>query len=187
MAHLPYIHLDPSQRLLSLIDLCQMDQVSPYNWSSLFGTVIAYDDLRPLVITLGLLLDKHKIVAHPSNFTKWTKEFICPTCSQFRLIFKCSKPHTHLASNHWLLKLQQPGHSAECPASTCVHHLSVLANLPALISHVRSVELEPRSAGRPYTFVDVQSNLLSQQLSTSLKKTSIHEGLGVHGEHMPSA
>ena len=135
VAHLPCIHLDPSQRLLSLIDLHQIDQVSPYNWSSLFGTVIAYDDLRPLVITLALLLDKHKIVAHPSNFTKWTKEFICPTCSQFRLIFKCSKPHAHLASNHWLLKLQQPGHSAECPASTCVHHLSVLANLPALISH----------------------------------------------------
>jgi hypothetical protein len=33
-----------------------------------------------------------------------------------------------------LLKLvQQPGHSAECPASTCVHHLAVLANLPALM------------------------------------------------------
>jgi hypothetical protein len=75
------------------------------------------------------------------------------------------------------LKLQQPGHSAECPASTCVHHLSVLANLPALISHVRSVELEPCSAGRPHAFVAVQSNLLSQQLSALLKKTSIHEVL----------
>jgi hypothetical protein len=74
MAHLPCVHLDPSQRLLSLIDLHQIDQVSPCNWSSLFGKVVACDDLRPLVITIGLLLDKHEIVAHPSNFTKWTKE-----------------------------------------------------------------------------------------------------------------
>jgi hypothetical protein len=55
MAHLPYVHLDPSQRLVSLIDLHCIQDVSPYDWSALFDKAITHDDLWPLVFTIGLL------------------------------------------------------------------------------------------------------------------------------------
>jgi hypothetical protein len=130
MASHPHIYLDPSQPLVSSIHLHNMQHVAPCDWSALFDKAIAHDDLRVLLVTsIGLLRDKHKIIAHPTNFTKWTREFVCPTCTQFRLIFTCSKPQTRLASNCWLLALQEPGHSAECPTSSCVDHGSVLANL----------------------------------------------------------
>jgi hypothetical protein len=175
MASLPHVCPDPSQRLVSSIDLCNMQDVVPYDWSALFDKAIAHDENRVLVTSIRLLRDKHKIIAHPRNFTKWTREFVCPTCTQFRLIFTCSKPQTRLASNCRLLALQEPGHSAECPAaSSCVDHVSVLANLPSLIFQMRSVELDP---GRTFILVDVKSNLLSQQLSTSLKKSSVHRSL----------
>jgi hypothetical protein len=42
---------------------------------------------------------------------------------------------------------------------------------------MRSVELDPHSAGRTFILVDVKSNLLTQQFSTSLKKSSVHRSL----------
>lgn len=42
---------------------------------------------------------------------------------------------------------------------------------------MRTVELEPHSAGRTLGMVDVMSNLQIQQVSTSLKKSSIHRTL----------
>jgi hypothetical protein len=80
MAHLPHVHLDLSQqRLVSLINLHHIQDVSPCDWSALFDKAASHDDLRLLVITIGLLGDKLKIVAHPRNFIKWTREFVCPT------------------------------------------------------------------------------------------------------------
>jgi hypothetical protein len=174
---LPYIYLDPSKRLVSLIDLYDIQDGVPYDWSALIDKAIAHDDLRPLVTAIGLLRDKHQIVSHPRNFSKWTREFVCPTCTQFRLVFKCSKPQNGIVSNYWLLIIQQPKHSPECPTSGSIDHVSTLANLPSLIRQMRSVELEPQSAGRSFGFVDVMSNLQSQQLSTALKKSSIHRTL----------
>jgi hypothetical protein len=53
----------------------------------------------------------------------------------------------------------------------------VLANLPSVIHQMKSVELEPQSAGSPFAVVDIKSNLLSQQLSISIKKSCLHMAL----------
>jgi hypothetical protein len=87
------------------------------------------------------------------------------------------KPQTHLVSNCWLLEQEVSGRSAECPAFTCVDQRDVLANLPSVIHQMRSVGLEPQSAGSPFAIIDVKSNLLSQQLSTSIKKSCVHLAL----------
>jgi hypothetical protein len=80
-------------------------------------------------------------------------------------------------SNCWLLEQEVSGHSAECPAFTCVDQRNFLANLPSVIHQMRPVELELQPAGSPFTIVDIKSNLLSQQLSMSIKKSCNHQAL----------
>lgn len=183
-ATLPYIFVDPSMHLRSLFDIYDIIQDSkPFDWSSLLDKAIKDEDLFSLVVSIGLLLDSHVVHKHPANYTRWTKEFGCPTCTQFRLVFKCSKPRTRTANavlpmaNQFLLKSQESTHSADCPISTCVTDSCMLLNLPSLLWQIRTVELEPQSAGRSLLMVDVTSNLQIQQLWTSLKKSTIHRVL----------
>jgi hypothetical protein len=153
---LPYIYLDPSMHLRSLFDIYDIkDGKPPYAWSGLLEKAIKGEDLHPLVVSIGLLLDSHVLIKHPANYTRWTKEYVCPTCTQFRLVFKCSKPQTKNATatptvNQFLLKTQESIHSMECPFSTCVNESCIIFNLPSLIWQIRTVELEPQSAGRPF-------------------------------------
>ncbi len=179
---IPYVHVDPSMHLLSLFDACDIQQdAKSYDWSSLCNKAIKDEDLRPLVLSIGLL-DNHVVSRHPTKHTRWTKECVCPTCAQFRLLFKCSKPRTRTATadpmiNYFLLKSQESRHSVDCPISTCVTESCVLLNLPSLIWQLRTVELEPQSAGRSFLMVDLMSNLQIQQLWTILKKSTIHRVL----------
>ena len=181
-ATIPYIYVDPSMHLRSLFDIYDIQDGKPFDWSSLFEKAIKVEDLHPLVVSIALLLDSHVVLKHPSNYTRWTKEYGCPTCTQFRLVFKCSKPRTRTATadpmiNYFLLKSQESRHSVDCPISTCVTKSCVLLNLPSLIWQLRTVELEPQSAGRSFLMVDLMSNLQIQQLWTILKKSTIHRVL----------
>jgi hypothetical protein len=147
---IPYIHVDPSTHLRSLFDLYDVEQdVKPYDWSKLFNKAIKHYDLYPLVVSIGLLLDRHALSRHPTKFRHSTREFCCPTCAQFHLVFKCSRPQPTTATvNYFLLESEQSGHSADCPTSTCITESCVLVNLPSLMRQMRTVELEPSSAGR---------------------------------------
>jgi hypothetical protein len=174
---LPCICLDPSRRLISLIDLQRVRDGVPHDWCGLFNKAIQHQHLCPLVSSVGLVRDRHKLVPHVRNHVKWRREFVCPTCAQFRLIFRCSKPQKGFTTDCWLLEHQEPEHSAECPACSCVDEASILAILPSLIRQMRHVELEPQSAGKTFGMVDVESNSQMQQLSTSLHKSSIHRTL----------
>jgi hypothetical protein len=145
---LPCVYLDASRHLISLIDLCRVQDGVPCDWCGLFNKAIQHQHLRPLVSSIGLVRDRQKLVPHVRSYTKWRREFVCPTCAQFRLVFRCSKPQKGFTSNCWLLGHQEPGHSAECPACSCVDEASILAILPSLIRQMTHVELEPRSGER---------------------------------------
>ena len=137
-ATLPYIFVDPSMHLRSLFDIYDIQDSKPFDWSSLLDKAIKDEDLFSLVVSIGLLLDSHVVHKHPANYTRWKKEFGCPTCTQFRLVFKCSKPMTRTAEavpmiNQFLLKSQESEHSSDCPISTCVTDSCVIFNLPSLV------------------------------------------------------
>jgi hypothetical protein len=178
-AEIPCVSVDPSMHLHSLFDICDIQDGKPCDWSSLFNKTIKGEDLHPLVLFVRLLLDSHAVAKHAANNTRWTEEHGCPTCAQFRLVFKCSKPQTRTANavpkiNYLLLKSQESGHWVDCPVSTCVTNSCVLFNLPSLIWQIRTVELEPQLAGRSSSMVDVMSNLQIQQSWRMLKKSALH-------------
>jgi hypothetical protein len=59
----------------------------------------------------------------------------------------------------------------ECPASTCcVNKSCVLFNLPSLIWQIRTVELEPQSAGRSLSCVQ----FTNAAIADNSKKWSVH-------------
>jgi hypothetical protein len=138
---IPCVHVDPSMHLRSLFDTCDVQQdAKPCGWSGVINKAIKDEDLRPLVVSVGLLLDSHAVSKHPTKCTRWIKEHGCPACTQFRLVFKCLKPQTRTAAavpaaNHFLLESHKSRHSVDCPISTCVTNSSVLFNLPSLIWH----------------------------------------------------
>jgi hypothetical protein len=67
MALLPCVCLDPSQRLVSLIDLCDMQNVAPCDWSALFNKAIAHDDLCLLVTSIALPQANIKLLLIPGT------------------------------------------------------------------------------------------------------------------------
>ena len=74
---IPYVHVDPSMHLLSLFDACDIQQdAKSYDWSSLCNKAIKDEDLRPLVLSVGLLLGNHVVSRHPTKHTRWTKEHV---------------------------------------------------------------------------------------------------------------
>jgi hypothetical protein len=53
---LPHVCLDPSRRLISLIDLCRVQDGVPCDWRGLFNKAIQHQHLRPLVSSIGFLV-----------------------------------------------------------------------------------------------------------------------------------
>jgi hypothetical protein len=87
-----YIYLDLSSRLLFFLDIYHTIQVGePFDWSSVFLKAIDQQDICPLITSLALLINKHALLAHPVNHTRWKREFGCLTCANFQLLFTCSK------------------------------------------------------------------------------------------------
>jgi hypothetical protein len=132
---IPCVHVDPSMHQRSLFDTCNVQQdVNPHDWSGLFNKAFKDEDLRPLVVSIGLLLDSHVVLKHLTKHTRWTEECGCPACTQFHLVFKCLKPQIGAATavpaaNCFLLESHESRQSVDCPISTCVTNSSVLFNL----------------------------------------------------------
>jgi hypothetical protein len=112
---IPCVHVDLSMHLRSLFDVRDIQQdAKPHDWSSLFKEAIKDEDLRPLVVSVGLLLDSHVVSKHPTKHARWTEECGCPACTQLHLVFKRLKPQTRTAAavpatNCFLLESQESG------------------------------------------------------------------------------
>ena len=60
-AALPYIFVDQPIHLRSLFDIYDIQDSRPFNWSSLLDKAIKDEDLLPLVLSIGLLIDSHVV------------------------------------------------------------------------------------------------------------------------------
>jgi hypothetical protein len=146
----PPWHLWRGRFIVLIEPIHHIQDDEPHGWSSASTKRSRMEDLHPLVVTTGLLLDSPTLLKHPANGARWSKERGCPTCAELRLVFKRSKPQTRSATAtpaiNCFFQTQRSTCSKECPAFTHVNESSAHFNLPSLIWQI--TELLSSSHGR---------------------------------------